>query len=710
MESAAAPSLTPREVVRLLRDRRKLWIRSALIGGALAAGYALVMPRYWEASQALVVRQETAGSRGPTPGKFADLYEMRTLQETILEVAKSQQVVVETLKAVDERLTGVAKEPTAEDIEKFRDRLMMLPPHGGEFGKTEVFYFYVKDRSRIRAMELVSELCHRLDAALKDLREQRAKGLIVELEQQVELAAENHAQETQRLVDFESQVGPDLGELRMLHSASSGQSDLRQESVQLEADLRKFETQVRETEQLLALLKAADEDPQKLIATPNSLLAAQPALRRLKDGLVDAQLAKARLSGTRSTEHPRVQAAFEAEQQIRSDLHDELLSAIQGAEVELSLGRQRVASTQKRLGDLDARLTRLAQRRGEYSNRVAAVDNSRVTLDQARQNLSTARAAQAAAHSGSLVTRIDQPETGPYPAGPGRTFVAGAGAMGGLMLGLGLVFLSTGNVALDSRRRDAMRTEPEIRRAESGEASVPDWTVPLRPSPLLGDEPLEAPAVAFHSAPNAAASVEPQQISLDEIKRPAVVAAAWDKSEAQEIGTVEPSTLESLASNVVVEVARSEASPARAEDSQDLDRGEVELPRQPDATAWESTPLITLGSVSARSKTRSNEPPSHVASSAFPWSGESIETIEEEMTEPAKYSAAWTAAASADIDPDYEQVGSIEPAPSEKKPVLPAPGGALPKPGGKLPPLATATVVGSMSLQEALRAARELQR
>src|SRR5690606_34593338 len=104
----------------------------------------------------------TAGARGPSPGKFADLYEMRTLQETILEVAKSQQVVVGTLKAVNQELNGAAGEPDAEEIDKFRERLKMLPPHGGEFGKTEVFYFYMKDPDRKRAVALVGELCRQL--------------------------------------------------------------------------------------------------------------------------------------------------------------------------------------------------------------------------------------------------------------------------------------------------------------------------------------------------------------------------------------------------------------------------------------------------------------------------------------------------------------------------------------------------------------------
>jgi succinoglycan biosynthesis transport protein ExoP len=485
MNATTPPSLTPREVVRLLIDRRRLWVVPAVACGFLAAAYSLVMPRYWEASQALVVRQETAGSRGATPGKFADLFEMRTLQETILELAKSQQVVVATIKAVDQKLLGAATEPTAEDIETFRQRLKMLPPYGGEFGKTEVFYFCVKDRNRQRAIELVSELCRQLDGGLKQLRSDRAHGLSAELEEQLALASELHAQETQRLMEFESQVGADLGELRMLHSASSGQSDLRQEAVQLEADLRKYETQVRETQQLLSMLRAAEQDPQKLIATPNSLLASQPALRRLKDGLVDAQLATAKLGGTRSAAHPRVKAAVEEEQQIRRDLHRELITAISGAQVDLELGQERVATTQTRLADLHDRLGSLATKRAEYSNRVAAVDNSRITLDRARQNLSTAKAAAAAAHSGSLVTRIDRAETGPYPAGPGRTVITAAGGVGGLMLGLGMVLLTVG-IRTESEERQRRMEAPQPVMAATASTKTP-WRGAREPEPTPWD-------------------------------------------------------------------------------------------------------------------------------------------------------------------------------------------------------------------------------
>jgi uncharacterized protein involved in exopolysaccharide biosynthesis len=504
MDPVSATPLSPVELVRLMRSKRKLWLNTTIACGALAAVFSLLMPRYWEAYQGLVVRQETAGSTADRPGKFADLYEMRTLQETILEVAKSHRVVSATLERVDRELSGgAAPMPTPEDVDKFRHRLKMLPPDGGEFGKTEVFYFSVKDPSRERAIRLVGQLCVEVDAALRELRADRARSLAAELEKQVALGAEQLAVETQRLVEFETQVGADLGELRMLHSANAGQSDLRTEAVQLEADARKFRTQVRESEQLLALLEGAEDDPLQLVATPNSLLTSQPALRRLKDGLVDAQLATSRLGGTRSPDHPRVRAAAEAERQIRKDLHDELKVAIRGAEVDLQLSRDRLTAAEERLDNVQQRLNGLAGRRAEYSNRVAAVDNCRLTLDRLRQDLSTAQAARAAAQGGSLVTRLDLPETGPYPAGPGRTVITVAGAAAGLMLGLGLVFLTAGPQAtadrssVDAEAKTSGRAPPrshdagEWRSAPTAPArKSPDAPEPVRKS---SDAPLKAP-------------------------------------------------------------------------------------------------------------------------------------------------------------------------------------------------------------------------
>ena len=72
--------------------------------------------------------------------------------------------------------------------------------------------------------------------------------------------------------------------------------------------------------QQLEILLAASQDPETLVATPNRLLEAHPGLRRLKEGLVDAQLRVAELMGKMNESHPDVKAALTEEAEIQQDL------------------------------------------------------------------------------------------------------------------------------------------------------------------------------------------------------------------------------------------------------------------------------------------------------------------------------------------------------------------------------------------------------
>jgi uncharacterized protein involved in exopolysaccharide biosynthesis len=326
----------------------------------------------------------------------------------------------------------------------------------------------VQDPDKASAVRLLNALCDQVERRLGQLRDQQAQSLITELEKQVELSTEAHEKETQRLVEFEGQLGADLGELRTLHSAFSGQSDLRQQLVQLEGEHRQAKMRLQEAEQLLAMLTAADRKPGQLVAMPNSLLDSQPALRRLKDGLIDAQLRTAQLSGSRSADHPYVKSALLAEESIRQNLHGELRIAVQAAEAELKLASERYAVNSEQLNGVELRLGRLAEHRADYSNRIAAVASSRAVLERARGRLSEVRATQAAVHSVSLVSRVDQPETGIHPTGPSRAIVVLTGMLGGLMIGFGCFLLSvspesppTGTVHDSGQTAPANQPQPE---------------------------------------------------------------------------------------------------------------------------------------------------------------------------------------------------------------------------------------------------------
>src|SRR6478735_7961877 len=98
--SNSGAALHPADFIRLLRTHIRWWAVPAVVFAVLAGAYSLVAPREWRATQALIVRPESASVSEERLGKFADLSEMKTLQETILELAKSQSVVQATLREV----------------------------------------------------------------------------------------------------------------------------------------------------------------------------------------------------------------------------------------------------------------------------------------------------------------------------------------------------------------------------------------------------------------------------------------------------------------------------------------------------------------------------------------------------------------------------------------------------------------------------------
>jgi uncharacterized protein involved in exopolysaccharide biosynthesis len=442
MQPTQDMSLNFSDLTHALQTHVRWWVVPAIVGAVLAAGYSLVASREWRATQALTVRPEAASVSEEKLGKFSDLSEMKVLQATILELAKSQSVIEATLTSVGPRGWFASSQfPTEQDVENFRSQIDMRPPGGAEFGQTEVFYLSVRDSSRERAAKLVAALADQLEKRMQSLRDERAQSQMAELNRTVAMAEADLNSRTVQLADFEANIGADLAELRSMNANVSGQGEVSQELQAVENDRRGNETRQHEDQNLLALLTSAQSDPRQLVATPSSLLTSQPALSRLKDALVDAQVHTANLLGTYADDHPYVIAAKEAEQRVQTQLHDELALAIKGIEVDSQLAADRAASLDRSTQAGRERLARLASARAEYANLVAAVDNHTKLVETARKNLADARADHASAHSASIIGRIDGVESGIRPIGPGRVTITAAGGAAGLIFGVGFVFL-----------------------------------------------------------------------------------------------------------------------------------------------------------------------------------------------------------------------------------------------------------------------------
>jgi len=426
-----------------VRTRWWLWAGPTVALTVLAAVYTVTKTDRWRASQALVVRDEAAGQSGRI-GRFDSVDAMKTSQETILEVSRNYAVVESALRQAGPSGSKRNKPgwPTRDDVEALRAAIKVRAPKGAEFGRTEVIYLSVEDTSPQRAIVLTQSVCDQLERRLMELRRQKAESIIAELVNAVANARTNWQTATARLKEMEAQVGSDLGELRVLNDSGSGDSNLRLSLNEIKNEVRQARVAELAAQERHTFLKAARDDGGRLVAIPNRVLEAQPALRRLKDGLVDAQLRRAQLAGAFSEDHPRMKAAIAAEEEVRTRLREELNLAIRGAEADLQVIRRQIESLDTQQHEIEARLTRLASLRAEYANLVAEVNQAGQSYEKASKDLAEARAALVAASASSLIERLGPPDTGGGPIGPGDKTILLAGFGGGLLTGLGLVLLA----------------------------------------------------------------------------------------------------------------------------------------------------------------------------------------------------------------------------------------------------------------------------
>jgi polysaccharide biosynthesis transport protein len=446
----AAPK--PTHVIDLLRIHVKRWLLPAVAIAAAVGVYAVVREATWEAAQALMVRNEASNAE-KSPGKFSYPEEMKTAQETILEVAKSHGVLKAALTEIGPPAgcRAPAEWPTERDIVEVRKNINLAPPKGAEFGKTEVFYLNVRSEDRQRSIALNEAIFKQLQTHFQELRDAKAQSMVEELTKTVALAKTDLDRATVKVESTEKRVGSDLAELRSMQDMAASDSALRRSGEEIRAQLRENVLADKTNRQLLGVLSAAQDDSGRLVAMPNRLLESYPSLRRLKDGLIDAQLHTSALLGTMSVQHPKVLAAKEAEDEIGRNLHHELDIARRSVEIELRTLADRRTLLKEQLARTNDRLTMLAAVRASYANEVAETKTRASLLERAEQNLAEARATRASAKAASLISRIGTPDAGIRPVGPSRATIALYGVLGGLLAGFGVVFLSVpGSVALST--------------------------------------------------------------------------------------------------------------------------------------------------------------------------------------------------------------------------------------------------------------------
>jgi uncharacterized protein involved in exopolysaccharide biosynthesis len=442
MSETSSTSVNLRAIVDTLRKYAAVWSGAAAVCGAVALVFAITRPMVWQATQAILIRDEARG--GPShPGRFETADALEAAQDTIIQLARNQNVVAQALAEAgrpDGSDSG-AEWPTEDAVRAAQEGISVAPPKGIEPGKSEVLYVSARGSSRQESVRLATAVCNQLRRRLQEVQQARAQSMIDELEQAETIARAVLDDATRRLEAVERSVGPDLGELRTLNESGAGDSNLRSALNQIQEEWRAARSRHEADQERLRLLSEAREDEERLLAAPQRLFEDFSALKRLKDGLVDAQIRTANLSGKMSPEHPEVQAAQAAEREIARQVDAELENVLTGLAADLEVSAAQMESLAAQAADVESRLTRLADLRARYANLVAEAQHANDLVVQAGKDLAEARARHLAALESSLITPLDEPDAGPAPLGPGTATIVLGGLGAGLVLGLGAVFL-----------------------------------------------------------------------------------------------------------------------------------------------------------------------------------------------------------------------------------------------------------------------------
>ncbi len=421
----------------------KRWLIPAAIVALAVAAYALLKPNVYEASLALMMRNEVS-TDAQSPGKFHHEDEMKISEETVMEVAISKAVLAAALKQVGPPVDAKVVDawPNDDAIDALRSSIKVAPPKGAEFGKTEIFYLKATDRDQRRAVALVDAIYEQLKASLGELRDARTHSIVEELEKVVSVSEADLQQCTHCLKDMEKETGTDLLEMRMVYQGPAMDGELSKTLVAGQTELRQWKSVQAANREMLRLLQATQKDPQQLVIAPASLLESQPTLRQLKQGLVEAQLRASVLAGTVTEGHPHLVVARQAEQDIKRVIFQEVAAAIRGVEAEIQLTEGRIRAADEQIAAQQSRIQRLGGMRAEYSNLVDQVEHHRSELDLARHYLAETRANQASSRLTSVITRVGPPEGSSNPIGPSRPAIAMMGIIGGLLTGFGVLYLT----------------------------------------------------------------------------------------------------------------------------------------------------------------------------------------------------------------------------------------------------------------------------
>ena len=424
----------------------------------LAALHIFLGGRSYRATQSLAVRDDLLGESFK-PGRYTSLESLKNAQEIISHLARRPAVIRDALVAAfPAKAKSLSSWPTDNQIEQYQALISVVGSNGAEFGKTEVVVLSVRQSTRAEAKVLVEQLAFQIERHLRSLRISQLQSMQAEQEQAVASLENSLIDFNRQLQQLETSLGADLGTLRALLENSSGQNEMLRALENIRAEKRAVQQEWERIGQQQALLAGFRNQPHSATWLSADLLNLHPTLKRLFDGLAEAQIKLTAERGRYTNQHSSVQAAEQALLEVQRHLMHEV------GLIEQHLSNQNLMVTQnlERLGraesEYEAKLAHIGRYRVEYQSLINELAKRTEALAKARNHLLELRSLAAPATELTLLTPVGEAQADTRPQGPSKSMILLISLLGGLAMGVGITALRIDPDELAALRKMPVQT------------------------------------------------------------------------------------------------------------------------------------------------------------------------------------------------------------------------------------------------------------
>ena len=428
-------------LISTVRNHAMLLIVPAVIGLVLATFYAFfVMPEMWTARQSFLIRDDLSGTAFK-PGRFDSEEARKSAQETILEVARRPLVVRTVLEKLgSESMLAGGNWVTDEVIEDAQKAIDISAPNGAEFGKTDAIVLTAKSSTRQRTRKFIELLSEEIITQTNRIRSLRFESMESESYQAYQAAVKARDDAIDRLNELDQRLGSDFGFLT-LRGNQPGQPTQPSGVEAIQSEILRKQDELEQAEIVFAALLKAFENPKQASQLPSEVAAAQPKIENTMAKLLDLQEELHLAKGLYSNRHPRVRSLEKAIEFSQQQLYNSLTGEMAGVQAGIQLKKRQLAGLEDRIEKLKARLIRLSKARSEHLALTTQTQQLGEAATRAKTAWTEIESRTKTARTVGLLTPTDVAQVSTRPDGVGKRAVAVAGLLGGLMTGIGLMFI-----------------------------------------------------------------------------------------------------------------------------------------------------------------------------------------------------------------------------------------------------------------------------